>query len=62
MWLSVPAIHVQVHAFSFLKPAEVSCHLSLFHGFVLQVAQALDKLNALVVFATDEGLLSRLQV
>lgn len=59
---NVPAIHIQVHPLSFLKAPEVSRHLRLFHGLVLQVAQALDKLNALVVFATDEGLLSRPQI
>lgn len=62
IWLKVPAIHIQVHPLSFLKAAEVSCHLRLFHWLTLQVAQALDKLNALVVFAADEGLFSRLQI
>lgn len=60
--LCVPAIHVQVHPFSFLKSAKVSCHFCLLHGLALQVAQALDKLNALVVFAANKGLLSRLQI
>lgn len=61
-WLNVPAIHVQVHPLRFLEAAEVSCHLRLLHGLALQVAQALDKPDALVVFATDEGLFSRLQI
>lgn len=59
---NVPAVHIQVHPLSFLKPAEVSCHLGLLHGLALQVAQPLDKLDALVVFAADEGLFSRLQI
>lgn len=62
IWQNAPAIHIQVHPLSFLKASEVSRHLRLFHGLVLQVAQALDKLNALVVFATDEGLFSRPQI
>lgn len=58
----VPAVHVQVHPLGLLEPAEVRRHLGLLHGLTLQVSQALDKLDALVVFAADEGLLGRLQV
>lgn len=60
--LNVPAIHIQVHSLSFLKPAKVSRHLSLFHGLTLQVAQTLDKLNALIIFTVDKGLLSCPQI
>lgn len=58
----VPAIHVEVHALSFLKAAEVSCHLRLLHGLALQFVQVFDELNARVVFAMDESLFSHLQV
>ena len=59
---TLPAIHVQVHSLGLLEPAEVGRHLGLFHGFALQVAQALDELDALVVLTADKSLLSRLQV
>lgn len=61
MW-RLPAIHVQVHPLGFLEAAEVRGHLRLFHGLALQVAQALDELDALEVFAADEGLLGRLKI
>lgn len=57
-----PAVHVQVHALGLLEAAEVGCHLGLFHGLALQIGQALDQLDALVVLAADEGLLGSLQV
>lgn len=60
--LCVPAVHVQVHPLSLLKPAEVSSYLGLFHGFTLQVAQSLHKFNALVVSTAHKRLFSHLQI
>lgn len=57
-----PAVHIQVHPLRLLEAAKVSHHLGLLHGLALQVAEPLDKLDTLVVFTADEGLLRSLQV
>ena len=58
----LPSVHIQIHPFRLLKPTEVGSHLCLLHGLTLQVAQALHKLNALVIFATHKRLLCSVQI
>lgn len=62
VYMQLPSVHIQIHSFSFFKSAEIGCHFCLLHGLALQIAQALHKLNALVIFATHESLFSRLQI
>ena len=58
----LPSVHIQIHPFRLLEPAEVGSHLCLLHGLALQVAQALHKLNALVIFATHKRLFCSVQI
>lgn len=59
---SLPSVHIKIHSFSLFEPAEVGSHLCLLHGLTLQVAQALHKLDALVILAAHKRLFGCVQI